>query len=154
MTNQRNRIAEVVDAVAQRLVLIGRHEAAAELLQGIDDVPAAVRWVLCGLADTPTLTDLRALMMCPQLSSGFHMTLPKFDGLEVVHDMHAPVGWVTCCCCLAAMCTGRLALSFNCYRGIVMCMYRLHAWETSRHSHLPQVPSAGSKAVAGIAMWL
>ena len=52
MTNQRNRIAEVVDAVAQRLVLIGRHEAAAELLQGIDDVPAAVRWVPHGLAGT------------------------------------------------------------------------------------------------------
>ena len=52
MTNQRNRIAEVVEAVAQRLVLIGRHEAAAELLQGVDDVPAAVRWIPHGLADT------------------------------------------------------------------------------------------------------
>ena len=51
MTNQRNRIAEVVEAVAQRLGLIGRHEAAAELLQGIDDVPAAVRWAPHGLAD-------------------------------------------------------------------------------------------------------
>ena len=43
MNNRKERISEVVATVAQRLVQGSRHEAAAELLQGIDDIQGAVR---------------------------------------------------------------------------------------------------------------
>ena len=43
MNNKKERISEVVTTVAQRLVQGSRHEAAAELLQGIDDIQGAVR---------------------------------------------------------------------------------------------------------------
>ena len=43
MNNRRERISEVVNTVAQRLAHNNRHEAAAELLQGIDDVQGAVQ---------------------------------------------------------------------------------------------------------------
>ena len=104
MTNQRNRIAEVVDTVAQRLVLIGRHEAAAELLQGIDDMPAAVRWVPRGLAD-------------------IHL-----DGPEGVADVPSPVRWVQSCCCLTARSAGTAALSLRCQPGILSWVHMLYAW--------------------------
>ena len=43
MNNRKERISQVVTTVAQRLVQGSRHEAAAELLQGIDDIQGAVR---------------------------------------------------------------------------------------------------------------
>ena len=43
MNHKKERISEVVSTVAQRLLQGSRHEAAAELLQGIDDIQAAVR---------------------------------------------------------------------------------------------------------------
>ena len=43
MSNRKERIGEVVGTVAQRLMQNGRHEAAAELLQGIDDVQGAIQ---------------------------------------------------------------------------------------------------------------
>lgn len=43
MNNRKERISDVVTTVAQRLVQGSRHEAAAELLQGIDDIQGAVR---------------------------------------------------------------------------------------------------------------
>lgn len=43
MNNKKERISEVVNIVAQRLVQNNRHEAAAELLQGIDDMQGAVK---------------------------------------------------------------------------------------------------------------
>lgn len=43
MNNRKERISEVVATVAQRLLQASRHEAAAELLQGIDDIQGAVR---------------------------------------------------------------------------------------------------------------
>jgi len=43
MNNKKDRINEVVSTVTQRLVQNSRHEAAAELLQGIDDVQGAVK---------------------------------------------------------------------------------------------------------------
>ncbi len=43
MNNKKERIGEVVNTVAQRLVQNNRHEAAAELLQGIDDMQGAVK---------------------------------------------------------------------------------------------------------------
>lgn len=43
MSNRKERISEVVGTVAQRLIQSERHEAAAELLQGIDDVQGAVQ---------------------------------------------------------------------------------------------------------------
>ena len=43
MSNKKERISEVVTTVAQRLVQNKRYEAAAELLQGIDDIQGAVK---------------------------------------------------------------------------------------------------------------
>ncbi|KAK9829656.1 hypothetical protein WJX72_007146 [[Myrmecia] bisecta] len=48
MNNKRERITAVVDTVSQRLIAIGRHEAAAELLQGIDDLQGAARVYIMG----------------------------------------------------------------------------------------------------------
>ena len=51
MNNKKERIGEVVNTVAQRLVQNNRHEAAAELLQGIDDIQGAIKYaVACWLA--------------------------------------------------------------------------------------------------------
>lgn len=43
MNHRKDRINQVVSTVAQRLVQGSRHEAAAELLQGIDDIQGAVK---------------------------------------------------------------------------------------------------------------
>ena len=43
MNNRKDRISQVVSTVAQRLVQASRHAAAAELLQGIDDIQGAVK---------------------------------------------------------------------------------------------------------------
>lgn len=45
MSNRKERIGEVVGTVAQRLMQNKRYEAAAELLQGIDDIQGAVQYV-------------------------------------------------------------------------------------------------------------
>ena len=49
MNNKKERISDTVSTVAERLVQGNRYEAAAELLQGIDDIQGAVRSALCAL---------------------------------------------------------------------------------------------------------
>lgn len=46
MNNKKERISDTVSTVAERLVQGSRHEAAAELLQGIDNIQGAVRSAL------------------------------------------------------------------------------------------------------------
>lgn len=43
MNHRKDRMAQVVSTVSQRLVQGSRHEAAAQLLQGSDDIQGAVK---------------------------------------------------------------------------------------------------------------
>ena len=72
MNNKKERIGEVVNTVVQRLVQNDRHEAAAELLQGIDDIQGAIKYaVACWLAFCLwcRFSLETAITQCPHLTS-------------------------------------------------------------------------------------
>ena len=99
MSNRKERIGEVVCTVAQRLMQNERYEAAAELLQGIDDIQGAIQYVLLVLSwSRRTVCAEHAVPCWTAAAKGLrHIRGWPVGSLFATMDAHARLYWAVVC---------------------------------------------------------